>query len=306
MPDLDATTELFRLLGDPTRLRLLALLAGDELSVAELTDITQLAQSRVSTHLGLLRDAGLIRSRRAGSSTFHALATMPAEAAKAWEIARSADDPLLAQDRERAAAAVAARAGASWADQVAGQMARHYSPGRTWEAAARGLVGLCQLGRVLDVASGDGALAELLAPRAEAVVCVDLSARVVASGQKRLAHVANLRFVEGDMHALPLSDAAFDAAMLMSALEFAHDPRRVLGEVARVLVPGGRLVGNALRAHGHGAAVAPYDHVQLGFEPADLRAWLDDAGFDVAACTPTAREARAPHFEVVTFHATRR
>src|SRR5262245_35801610 len=142
--DLRSTAELGRLLGDPSRLRLLALLRREELTVAELTAATRLSQSRVSTHLARLREAGLLRLRRAGTSTFYACDDdgMPPAARRLVDLlAETTADALLEEDARRLAAALAARGG-TWADGVAGQMERHYSPGRTWEAAARGLIGL--------------------------------------------------------------------------------------------------------------------------------------------------------------------
>ncbi len=302
--NLATTTELCRLLGDPTRLRLLAVLSHHPLSVAELVRVTRLGQSRVSTHLGKLREAGLLQVRRGGNTTLYACAlTLPAPA----QVVRAeATDPLLAQDRARAEEVVRARAGGTWADSVAGRMARFYSPGRTWESFARGVVGLADLGRVLDVASGDGALAELLAPQVHSVTCVDLSDRVVRAGRARLEHLDNVRFLRADMHALPLADGSHDAALLMSTLCYASEPDRALAEVARVLRPGAPLVAVTLAAHAHREAVAAYDHARPGFEPAELRGHLDAAGFEVRLCAPTQRERRAPHFEVLTVHARRR
>ena len=307
LPDLGATTDLLRLLGDPTRVRLLALLAREELTVAEITDITQLAQSRVSTHLGRLREAGLVRDRREGASSFYALsgAAMPAEARRVWELLQeTTDDALIEQDQERAREAVRARAGGpSWADSVAGRMERHYSPGRTWEASLRGLLGLMRLGDVLDVASGDGALAELVAPRARSITCLDASETVIAAARARLGRIENVGFAVGDMDALPFEDGAFDEVLLMNCLTLSQAPRRAVAEAARVLRPGGGLAGVTLKAHRHGAVVSAYNHVRSGFEPRELRAMLEAAGLEVACCEVTSREKRPPCFEVITIHA---
>jgi SAM-dependent methyltransferase len=307
VPTLAAAAEVLRLLADPTRVRLCALLAREELSVAEITSVTQLAQSRVSTHLGKLREAGVVKDRRAGASSFYALneAAMPEEARRLWALLRETTaDPLIDQDGARLREVVRARAGgASWADTVAGSMERHYSPGRTWESALRGLLGLVRLGDVLDVASGDGALAELLSSRARSITCVDASETVIQAAEKRLGRRANVRLCCADMHALPFPDASFDQAMVMNCLTFARSPKRALGEVARVLRPGGDLAGVTLMAHKHEEAAAAYDHVRLGFTPGELRGWLEALGFAVEACEVTSREKRPPHFEVITLHA---
>ncbi len=307
MSALQSTSELLRLLSEPTRVRLMALLAEDELTVAELTGVTQVGQSRVSTHLGKLRDAGLVRDRRVGSSSYYSLHNgMPQAARELWTVMqRTTQDAVLEQDRARAREIVEARKrGMSWADAVAGQMERHYSPGRTWEATSRGLLGLCRLGDVLDVASGDGALAELVAPRAASVTCLDVSPKVIAAAERRLSALDNVRFVQGDMHALPFEAGAFDAVMLMNCLTYAERPQRAIAEAARVLRPDGVLTGVTLGAHRH-EDVSAYGHVNRGFLPKRLDRMLRDAGLIVERCVVTSREQRPPHFEVITFHARR-
>src|SRR3954469_25439763 len=160
MSSLGATSDLLGLLAEPSRVRLLALLGETELTVNELCAVTELGQSRVSTHLGKLREAGLVRDRRAGGSTYYRMANgdLPPPARKLWSVvAADLDDAQVATDKQRCTAVLRARAqqarGAgegSWPDSVAGEMERHYSPGRTWEALARGLIGLADLGDVLD------------------------------------------------------------------------------------------------------------------------------------------------------------
>lgn len=306
---LPGSTDLLKLLGDPSRVRLMALLSEEELTVAELQRITGLAQSRVSTHLARLREARMVVDRPNGASTWYRIDEegLPPTARALWELVQGAtEDPVLESDRDRLDEVVAARnGGGSWAESVAGEMERHYSPGRTWEAAAFGLLGLGRLGDVLDLASGDGVLAGILSLRARSVTCVDQSARVCEAGRRRLKHLRNVRFHEGDMHALPLDDGSFDQAMLMNALTYSGDPARVFGELGRVLRPGGVLAGVTLNAHRHAEAVKRYGHVRLGFEPAELRGLLEDAGFSVDLCRVTSRERRRPHFEILTFHASR-
>lgn len=309
---LDATIDLCKLLGDPTRLRLLSVLSAYSLTVAELVEIMGLSQSRISTHLGKLREAGLVYTRPEGARTLYSLdpQRMPEAAARWWRFtAEDLTDPILAADRQQAAALIAGRHGKGWADSVAGRMARHYSPGRTWPAFARGLaalIGLPGSGRLLDIASGDGALAELVAPQIAEVICLDQNEAVIAEGRRRLAHLPNLTMTQGDMHALPFEAASFHGAVLMGALCYAAEPAQVIAEAARILRPGGRLVVVTLAAHDHRAAVAPYDHVQLGFRPDDLRQMMAQADLSVARCEITQREKRPPHFEVITATALRR
>jgi ArsR family transcriptional regulator len=309
MADLASTTALLGLLADPTRVRLLSLLGEQELSVAELTRITAVPQSRVSTHLGKLKDAELIRDRRHGASTFYRVdeARMPAAARAAWQaIAEQIDDGVLEDDRRRCADVLRARhEAASWPDAVAGRMEHHYSPGRTWEATARAFVGLVQLGDVLDVGSGDGVIAQLLAPRARRFTCLDRSEKVVDAARERLSHLPNVELVHGDMQAMPLADASFDQVLLFSVLTYADQPERVLAEAFRVLRPGGMLVLVTLDEHSHVEISSEYEHVNTGFSPARLRRMLDRAGFVIDTCEVTARERRKPYFEVVCAFARR-
>jgi len=296
-------------LGDPSRVRLLSLLEQEELTVAELVRVTRLSQSRVSTHLGRLKALGLILDRPDGASTFYRSAgsRMPEAARALWEPLRhAAKDPLLDQDRRRLDGIVRGRAeGANWADSVAGRMERHYSPGRTWEATLRGLLGLVRLGNVLDVASGDCAIAELLAPRARRITCLDRSSRVLRAGRERLAAAGHrhIAFTRADMHDLPYPDTTFDEVLLLACLCYAHDPERALVEAARVLKPGGTLIGVTLRAHAHDGVVEGFGHVQPGFTADHLARSCAAAGLHVDSCAVTARERRSPHFETITFHA---
>ncbi|MEM1416776.1 MAG: metalloregulator ArsR/SmtB family transcription factor [Myxococcota bacterium] len=299
---------LLQLFADPTRVRLLALLVRHELSVAELVAVTGLAQSRVSTHLKRLREAGLLHDRRLGPSTrYRAHARMPAAAAKLWDVLRAQlADATLEQDAERCEALLTARASdAPWPEAIAGEMERHYSPGRTWEAYAHGLGALLRLGDVLDVGCGDGWSANLLAPRCASYVGLDRSAKVLAAARARLASQTHVRFVQGDMESLPFEAEAFDDVLLFHVLSYAADPALALTEAARVLRPGGRLVVTTLGAHRHAEITAAYGHRNEGFAPPALTRALERAGLRVAECTITSRERKNPGFEVITAVAER-
>jgi ArsR family transcriptional regulator len=304
MPNLPSAIGTLQLFAEPTRLRLLALLSDEELTVAELVSITEVAQSSVSTHLGKLRDGGLLRDRRVGASTLYALndGNMPPGARELWSLVRGdVRDAVLDGDRERCADVVKARASAhAWPDAVAGQMERHYSPGRTWEATARGLVGLMDLGDVLDVGAGDGSLAQLLASRARSVTCLDRSEKMVLAARARFARVKNATASQGDAHDLPFADASFDHVMLFNVLTQVASPERVLAGAARVLREGGNVTVVTLGPHDHANVSASYNDVHPGFPPARLRRMLAKAGLTVEACGVTSREKRAPHFEILT------
>lgn len=307
--DLEAWSARLKVLADATRVRLLALLEGEELTVAELSSITRLAQPRVSTHLARLKEAGLVRDRRAGVSAYYRFDAENLDNAQRalWRTLREgSDDPLLRQDAERIPGVLAARAAdANWADSVAGDMERHYSPGRTWEALARSALPLLSPGKVLDIASGDGVLAELLAPHAQEYICIDASARVVAAASDRLRRFGHVEVREGDMHALPFEDGHFDLVVLMHALTYAARPAVAVAEAARVLRPGGRLLLSSLARHEHRAAVEAYGHVNLGFSDKDLRRFMEKAGLEIASSESVTREKRPPHFEVISLIGTR-
>lgn len=305
---LPAASSLLTLFADPTRIRLVSLLANEELSVAELTRATGLIQSRVSTHLGKLREAGLLRDRRAGASTFYRTRdAWPEEAGQVWRLlSQTLADGVLATDLERAREQVAARGpGEGWVESVAGNMEHHYSPGRTWEATARGFTGLLDLGDVLDAGSGDGALAELLAPRARTLTCLDRSQKALEAARRRLQRFEGARFALGDLVELPFEDQAFDQVLLFNILTYASDPERAVAEAARVLRPGGRLAGVTLRAHAYGEVARAYGHLIDGFSPGHLCDLLEGVGLRVLRCAATSRERRPPHFEVLSFFADR-
>ena len=301
--DLATASGVLRLLADPTRVRLLALLENEELTVAELAAVLHLAQPRVSTHLAKLKEAGLVRDRRAGVSAYYR-ANSEGDVAQhdlLVSLRASIDDALLREDAARLPGVLANRAREEgWADTVAGDMERHYSPGRTWETLARSLLQLLETGDVLDIASGDGITAELLAPHAHSIVCVDSGERVVEAAAKRLQAFPNVRVLQGDMHALDLGDQRFDLVLMLHALTYAEHPAKAVAEAARLLRPGGRLLAVTLGQHDHRAAVEPFDHRNLGFRIDELKDHAREAGLDVSSCNRLSRERKAPHFEVIS------
>lgn len=301
--DLATASSVLRLLADPTRVRLLALLEREELTVAELAAVLHLAQPRVSTHLAKLKEADLVRDRRAGVSAYYRANNEGDQAQHDLlaSLRASIDDALLREDAMRLPGVLAHRAREEgWADTVAGDMERHYSPGRTWETLARSLLQLLGTGDVLDIASGDGITAELLAPHAHSIVCVDSSERVAEAAAKRLEAYANVQVRQGDMHALDLGEQRFDLVLMLHALTYAEHPARAVAEAARLLRPGGRLLAVTLGKHDHRTAVEPFDHRNLGFSTGQLDGYANAAGLEVLSCNRLSRERKAPHFEVIS------
>lgn len=301
--DLATASSVLRLLADPTRVRLLALLEREELTVAELASVLHLAQPRVSTHLAKLKEAELVRDRRAGVSAYYRANSEGDEHQHSLirSLRDSIDDALLRDDAARLPGVLAQRAREEgWADTVAGDMERHYSPGRTWETLARSLLQLLETGDVLDIASGDGITAELLAPHARSIVCVDSSERVAEAAAQRLKPFTNVEVRQGDMHALDLGERRFDLVLMLHALTYAEQPAKAVAEASRLLRSGGRLLAVTLGKHDHRAVVEPFDHRNLGFSRDELDRYAKSAGLDVLSCMRLSRERKAPHFEVIS------
>ena len=267
---LDSHLSLLAALGDATRLRLCALLSAFELTVAELTAVMGLGQSKVSTHLARLKEQSLVLDRKVATSSFYRLneSGMSPPTHKIWDALRSTlDDATISSDRRRAEQVIEARDKASWPERQAGELERHYSPGRTWESLARGFAGLVRTGEVLDVGAGDGTVAELIAPRCRGYVCLDLSPKLLAAARARLPAAAPVSLVRGDMHALPFADERFELVLLFNVLAYADDPARALEEAQRVIRPGGELVVVTLHKHDSMDIAAQYGHRQPGFSP---------------------------------------
>ncbi len=309
MPTVGAAVDLLQLIGEPTRVRLLALLASHELTVAEIVTVTQLAQSSVSTHLGKLREAGLVRDRKAGASTFYAIndAAMPSAARKVWDLVRGeVHDSLLEGDGDRSEKVVRARERPGGAPEVvASEMDRHWSPGRTWESLARAMTGLLRLGDVVDIGSGDGSVAQLLAPRAQSWTCVDRSERMVEAARERLSGTRHVRFVCADAQELPFDEGEFDVAVMLHVLTQFDYPGQAIAEAVRVLRPCGGLVIVTLDAHDHADTTSVYGDVHPGFAPGALRRILVRSGLSVEVCNVACRDKRTPHVGVVTAFATK-
>jgi ubiquinone/menaquinone biosynthesis C-methylase UbiE/DNA-binding transcriptional ArsR family regulator len=298
--DLSHCVETLNLLGDESRIRLCALLRERELRVTDLVRVTGIAQSRVSTHLGRLREAGFVRDRRDGSQAFYALAldTLPGTAKAVLDEAADSADPTLEGDQRRLLELEAERRG-SLPESFTGEMERHYSPGRTWQSLAAGFAALLQLGDVLDVGSGDGAAAACLAPHCRSLTCIDASARMIDAAKERFAKQSHVRVEVADARDLPFGAASFDSVVVFHTLTYAEHPARVLEECARVLRPGGRVVVLSLDQHKQREITAPYGERQPGFAPRTLRSLLSRAGLGVVSSEIVSREAKKPHFQVV-------
>jgi ArsR family transcriptional regulator len=298
--------ETLRLLADPTRSRILHLLHRGELAVGELQEILGLPQSRISTHLALLRKAQLVNDRRDGKKSFYSLARdLPASVAGIVDaaLAASAREPKSAADQRSLQRIIEKRR--QKAEQhfnlVADRLGRNYCPGRSWEAIGQMLFLLTPRVRIADLGAGDGTLSRLLARQAESVHCVDNSPRMVQVGRAlaKKEHLRNLTYVLGSIEKVPLPDRSIDLALLSQALHHAENPRLALSEAFRILKPGGRLLILDLRAHRFEKARELYADRWLGFKENELHDWIEEAGFRQSEVRVVAKEVKEPCFETI-------
>jgi ArsR family transcriptional regulator len=287
-------------LGDESRLRLCALLSERELCVTDLVRATGIPQSRVSTHLGRLREAGFVRDQRRGAQSFYALAleTLPTTAKLVIDEATQSKDPTLEGDRTRLQELEAERRG-ELPELAASDLEREYSPGRTWRSLATGLAALLQLGDVLDVGSGDGAAASFLAPFCRSLTCVDINAHAIELARERLAKFSHATASVADVHELPFAADSFDVVLVFHTLTYAVKPAQALAECARVLRPGGRMVVLCLDQHAQHEVTARYGERHPGLSTRSLRTLLTRARLSVHRCEIACREAKKPYLQVV-------
>jgi ArsR family transcriptional regulator len=303
MPD---PWESLRLLSDPTRARLLFLLAKGELAVGELQEILGMGQSRISTQLALLRKAGLAEDRRDGKHSYYSLARgLGAGVQSILEAAiRATEAEPAARADQRALQRIVEkrrRKAEQHFNLVADRLGKNYCPGRSWEAIGQMLLLLAPKVRIADLGAGDGTLSRLLARQAEFVHCVDNSPRMVELGRAlaKKEQLNNLDYVLGDIEDTPLPDRSVDLVLLSQALHHAENPRKALAEAYRILKPGGRVLILDLRAHRFEKARELYADRWLGFKENELHDWLEEAGFRESEVRVVGKESREPGFETL-------
>ena len=295
-----------RSLADPTRLRIIALLERDELSVNELQQITRMGQSRISTHLGQLQDAGLIQSRREGKRTFYKLnQSADALARESIQLAtRGAREmPEYAADQVNLKRIVARRQEQAqlYFDQIAGRFDRSYGPGRSWQAFGQMLLRIIPALTIADLGAGEGLLSELLARRGKKVIAVDNSEKIVAFGAKKAKKngLKNLEFRLGDLEEPPIDPQSVDLVILSQALHHARNPARAIAATHRILRVGGQVMILDLLQHNFEQAHQLYGDTWLGFAESDLHHWLEAAGFKKIEISVVAREEQPPNFQTI-------
>ena len=312
--DMRQASALYRLLGDEARLRLLRLLARERLNVTELTGILGLAQSGVSRHLGLLKDADLVVEEKDAGFTYYRLSADlrgegPPEGTHAnggrrhlWaaledQFDQGAHDEAVRADEARLQEVLRLRkenfdthGGADTRD------ARQLVPGRSWAAWSRALGLLLPPLKVADLGCGEGYLTIEAARWAERVVAVDRSDTVLdrAKGLARRRRVSNVTWKRGELDKLPIKDETVDVALLSQALHHAQDPARAVAEAARITVPGGRVLVLDLRSHGEEWVRAKLGDRRLGFRDEELARLLTAAGLREVRIGVGARKAGDP------------
>jgi ubiquinone/menaquinone biosynthesis C-methylase UbiE len=280
----------FQALADPTRLRIIALLRIMELSVGELAQVLGQSQPRVSRHLKILGDAGVLGRRKEGSWVFVALAaperTEPLFALlDAWADdltnalfeADAARTQAIRTDRAEAANRYFAAHAEVW-DQI---RSLHVAESDVERAIERSL-GRRNLGRLVDIGTGTGRMIELFAQRASQATGIDRSSEMLRLARVKLEAagiVSSLR--QGDMYSLPLADDSADSIIIHQVLHYAHSPAAAISEAARVLSPGGVLLVVDFAAHEREELRSSDAHIRLGFEDEAMSTWFAGAGLSV-------------------------
>jgi ArsR family transcriptional regulator len=292
-----------KVVADPNRLRILLLLKGEALSVAELQEILGMGQSTISTHLSQLKQAGLVEDRRTGKSNLYRpaptgsnlLDEILADAQK--EIAEAGADQAAMrrvlkkrQDKMRA-----------FFDSVAGRLGRDYVPGKSWKSMAEALLRLMPPLTIADLGAGEGSFALLLSQRAVRVIAVDSSARMIEVGREQAARhgVKNVEYRLGDVEEVPIGAGEVDLVFFSQSLHHALHPERALAEAARILGDSGRIVVLDLLKHRFEEAREMYADEWLGFSEAELEAMLENAGFANVETAVVDKDAEAPQFQTL-------
>jgi ubiquinone/menaquinone biosynthesis C-methylase UbiE/biotin operon repressor len=296
-----------RLLADPSRLRILLLVEREELSVAELQEILGMGQSRISTHLAQLKQAGLVEDRRNGKSILYRLkhSAQSNGFSQMLGVLRqaAAEIPEAEQDSEALRLALRRRQDKmrAYFDELAGKFGRNYVPGRSWQGLAETLLTLMPPIVIADLGAGEGTFSQLLARRSKKVIAVDNSEKMVEYGRElaRKHGVKNLEYRKGDLEEVPIRDSTVDLAFFSQALHHAQHPNRAVAEAWRILKPGGRIVVLDLLRHSYEEARELYADLWLGFTEVEVTRFLRQAGFKNIETSVVHSEEDAPHFETL-------
>ncbi len=298
-------TEKLQLLSDSTRLRMLRLLSREELSVAELQEILEMGQSRISSHLSLLRRNRMVVDRRDGKKTFYALSLdkSPNYDIVRLALAEDSNEDFWESDQSGLTRILERRRSESekYFEEVADRLGKHYVPGRSWESIGHFLFRLVPYIVVADLGAGEGMISQLLAERAKKVFCIDSSKSMVRIGTDlaKKKNLANLFYKQGNIEKVPLTDKSVDLALMSQSLHHAQHPKKALEEAYRILKPSGQLVVLDIKKHNFEKARENYGDLWLGFRENDLYKMIKEAGFKKARVETVSKEEKEPYFETI-------
>jgi ArsR family transcriptional regulator len=296
--------KILRVVADPNRLRILLLLQGEELSVAELQEILAMGQSTISTHLSQLKQAGVVEDRRAGKSSLYRLNAGDTHQILSELLTQARTEIPEAEPDQRAMRRVVKKRQdkmRSFFDSVAGRLGRDYVPGKSWKGVAEALMHLIPPMVIADLGAGEGTFALLLAQRAKQVIAVDTSAKMIEVGREQAVRhdVKNVEYRLGDMEELPIEDSSVDLVFFSQSFHHALHPQRALQEAWRILQPGGRIVILDLVSHRFEEARELYADEWLGFGEAELEAMLEHSRFGNIQTSIVHKEPEAPYFQTL-------
>lgn len=278
----------------------------EELSVAELQEILDMGQSRISSHLALLRQGYLVEDRKEGKKTYYVL--RPCSTPHTRHLVESAlnavqADREIKQDQQNLERILDRRRRVTeeYFNSIAGRLEKNYCPGRSWEAYGQLLLYLTPKWHIADLGAGEGGLSQLLARHAEHVYCVDNNPKMVEVAES-LAHkngIDNISYILGDIEKVPIADASMDLVILSQALHHAQKPLKAIEEAFRILKSGGRVLILDLKEHNFERAQELYADTWLGFTENFLFQGLRNAGFQHAEVRSVFREEKEPFFETL-------
>jgi len=294
-----ALSQVLRLLSDPGRLRIVLLLEREELSVAELQEILAMRQSRISTQLAQLKQAGLVEDRRSGKNVLY---RVKPGSESLLEVLRNGSPET--QEDERALEFILRKRAdkvRAYFDELAGKFGRAYVPGRSWKGLAETLLKLLPPMVIADLGAGEGTISLLLAQRALRVIAVDNSEKMVEYGSElaKTHGVRNLEYRLGELENPPIETGSCDLAFFSQALHHALHPQRAVDAAFRILKPGGRVVILDLRKHGFEQAREMYADIWMGFSEIEVADFLRSAGFEHIEVSIVNRETEPPQLETL-------
>ena len=298
--------DTIKLLSDSTRARILIILNDEELSVAELQEVMNMGQSRISSHLSLLRQGDLVIDRKEGKKTFYETnpSRNPSKAKlidSVLSVLRADSKAIEDQINLKRVLNKRKQAAEEYFNAVAGSLGKNYCPGRSWEAIGHFLLYLTPKLKIADLGAGEGLISQLLARGAEKVYCIDNAPKMIEFGKSlsQMNDLTNLEYKLGDIENVPLKSKSVDIALLSQALHHANHPLKALEEAYRILEDEGRIIIIDLLEHNFEKARELYADVWLGFSQNKLYQLLKDAGFKQIEINLVSKETEEPYFQTI-------